>query len=91
MSELTRSTIGALAVAFVERASSLGYKGKQRDKAALDFFIGAIKLAELQGNTELYNHLGNVAALLIAIRGYSEVVRLSDAHINDKNLGKVAA
>lgn len=62
-----------LAKAFIKRATELGYKGKKRDDAALNYFVGAAVLAELQGNNILYQHLGRLAGFLIAIHGYAAV------------------
>lgn len=66
-----------LARRFIERAEELGYKGKKRDDAALDYFVGAAVLAELQGNKLLYEHLGRVALFVIAVRGYFGVKELA--------------
>lgn len=68
----------ALAAKFVERADLLGYKGKKRDDASLDFWTGAAALAEIEGNTELYELLGRQAALIVAVRGYFGVKQIAE-------------
>jgi hypothetical protein len=76
MAEVTRATIKALAKSFIERSTELGYKGKKRDSAALDYFIGAAKLLEIDGDEEAANYLGRLA-WLISIRGYKEVEEIA--------------
>lgn len=66
----------ALAEAFVERASQLDYKGKKRDDAALDYFVGAAISAKLKGDNGLHDHLGRVGLFIIAVRGYQGVLDL---------------
>lgn len=63
-------TTKALAKRFVERSESLELKGKKRDVAALDYFVGAATLADLSGDASLANHLGVVCALIISVRGF---------------------
>lgn len=62
-----------VAVDFVERAEALGLKGKKRDDAALDYFLGAAAIARAQDNKPLENHIGRVALLVIATRGFKGV------------------
>jgi hypothetical protein len=71
MAEVTRATIKALAKSFIERSTELGYKGKKRDGAALDYFVGAVAWAQHTGD-EATNWLSRIA-WLISVRGYSEV------------------
>lgn len=70
---------------FVRRSQALGYKGKKRNDAAIDFLAGAIAALEAlkanRGNqtvAELSNHLCAVTAMLIAPRGYAEVERMAE-------------
>lgn len=78
----------AVCKAFIERSEELGYKGKARDKAALDYIIGAAKALQLlhtvdqpafqfdtfQFDTikDASNHLAKIA-WVVSIRGYKEV------------------
>lgn len=66
-----------LARGFIERATELGYKGKKRDDAAMDYFTGATYAAQLAGDEDLRNYLVRMMALLISTRGYSEIVAMS--------------
>jgi folate-dependent phosphoribosylglycinamide formyltransferase PurN len=65
-----------LAEQFIERVDALGYKGKRRDDAALDFFCGAASAAEAL-DPGLTAHLTRVVVHLIAIRGYMAVLALA--------------
>lgn len=62
---------------FVERANALGLKGKRRDDAALDFFCGAAIGAQAANNIPLAQQIGNVAALIVAVRGAMAVIDLT--------------
>ena len=72
-SELAR----ALARSFIKRAEALGYKGKKRDDAALDYFCGAAVLASESGNASLATHLGALCALTISVYGFVAVSQLA--------------
>jgi hypothetical protein len=72
-----KEIIRALCLACVERAEALGYKGKRRDDFSLDYFASAAKTAELTGATILSAHIARIGVMLIATRGYVEVVRIS--------------
>jgi hypothetical protein len=65
-----------LAKRFIGRSEKLGYKGKARDKAALDFFCGALALAEAI-DTPLVGVLGN-NVFLISIRGFAHVKEMAE-------------
>jgi hypothetical protein len=62
---------------FIERADALQLRGKRRDDAALDYFVGAAAGAELAGNINLGKHLGTVALLIVSIRGYKAVEEMA--------------
>ena len=66
-----------LAAKFIERADALGYKGKKRDDAALDFFVGAGAVAAETGNAELAMHLTRVVVMIISVRGFFGVKELA--------------
>lgn len=56
-----------VALRFIERAEKLGYRGKRRDDAALDFFTGAhsaLATQEFGGMTGL-----ETAILAVSVRG----------------------
>lgn len=67
----------AIFAQFVSRSTAQGYKGKARDKAALEFVLGACAALTASGQTKEADHLELVAALLIATRGYSELATLA--------------
>lgn len=66
-----------LAQAFIERAVARNYRGKKRDDAALDFFIGATNLAQFTGDAALTQHLKTILVLIIAVRGFKGVEELA--------------
>lgn len=68
-----RRKVRAVAQRFADRATELGMKGKRRDAAALEFFVGATALAEASGDELMHQHLGRITALIIAIHGYAGV------------------
>jgi hypothetical protein len=70
------SRIQPIAAKCVERAAALHLKGKRRDDAALDFFVGAAAGAELAGDTALAPHIGMTAAMLVSVRGYLAIAEL---------------
>lgn len=67
-----------IALAFKARAEMLGYKGKKRDDAALDYITGAMVGLYLAGKPVEADHLGVVAAMVIAPRGFREVERMAE-------------
>lgn len=67
----------ALARRFIERSEALNYKGKRRDSAALDYFIGAASALELAGHHEVANHLKMASVLIIAPRGFFGIKELA--------------
>lgn len=70
--------IRAVCSTIVARAVALNLKGKKRDEMALNYFIGAIRMAEVLGNTDLQEHMTRIACFILAIRSpYDEAVRLS--------------
>jgi len=68
--------VQTIACKFVERSEALGYKGVKRDIAALDFFVGAASALRSAGHPES-EHVGSVAVMIIATRGYVEVKRIA--------------
>lgn len=82
-----KTTLHALAVAFVERSKTLEYKGKKRDAAVMDFFLGAALALELEGKQEVAEHIKRVTCWILAIKGYSEVELMARGHVEtyDKN------
>ena len=74
---MTQTSIKTIATRFIERAAALELKGKKRDDAALDYFVGAAAGAELAGDGKLAAQLGAVAVMIVAIRGYIGVAELA--------------
>jgi len=72
------ATTRALAKGFVERATAQGLKGKRRDDAVLDYFCGAYIALKAIGETDCAHHVGTITGLVLATRGYDEVVRLAN-------------
>lgn len=66
-------TAKLIAAKFIERATSLGYKGKARDNAALDFFCGAAAAQEIITG-EKTTLAG--ALFIVSVRGWLAVVDL---------------
>jgi hypothetical protein len=61
---------------FIERARQLNLKGKKREDAAMDYFVGAAKAMELYPtNEEDYKVLHGWVVLLLSTRGYAVVVQ----------------
>jgi hypothetical protein len=58
-----------IATKFSERSQSLGYKGKKRDDACLDFWAGAATMAVEAKHPEA-QAVVNTAVLVIAVRGF---------------------
>lgn len=75
MSATGNSTVKMLALKFKERSEALGYKGKKRDDAALDYFAGAATvLAEMK-----HEDANAVIVFMqwdLSIRGYLTLVKL---------------
>lgn len=53
-------------------------KGKKAADCALNMFAGAAHVAQICNSVELAKHITGVAVMLIATRGYSEVVRIAE-------------
>lgn len=70
--------IQKLAIRCKARAEALEYKGKARDRFALDYFVGAATAAEILGKQEEADWIARVTMMLIATRGYSEVVSIAN-------------
>ena len=56
-----------LAKRFIARAEALSWKGKKRDNAAVEYFVGATHGADLAGDTALAGHLRTLAVLVVAV------------------------
>lgn len=91
MTRITR-----LARAFRDRSEAIGLKGKKRDDAALEFFLGAAMGLHIEGHEDASQHVLRVASWLIATRGYSEIERICKEHESKKAedlaaIGKIEA
>lgn len=53
-------------------------KGKRAADAALNMFAGAAYCAQACNSPTLAEHITRVAVMLVATRGYSEVVRIAN-------------
>jgi hypothetical protein len=67
-----------LAKQFISRAEAQGLKGKARDRAAIEFFVGAsaLAVAEHGGNSKAWGAVSSWA-FLVSFRGYAEVEALA--------------
>lgn len=63
---------------FVERAENLGYKGKKRDDAVMDYFAGAAMMAKHLGHQEVHRQIGTSLAMIFSVRGYDEVKEIAE-------------
>ena len=77
---MTTSTLKHLCQQFVERSKTLEYKGKRRDDAVMDFFVGA--LSAMSPDHPDYEHVAAVTAMIFSVRGYSEVERIAKREEN---------
>lgn len=67
-----------LAQTFIKRAEERALKGRTRDKAAIEFYVGAAAyaLAEHGEDSKEWNAAG-LTAFLVASRGYAEVLDMA--------------
>lgn len=73
----SRAAITALCNQFIARSIAQGMKGKTRDRAALEFVLGAATLADCIGDKALYSPLAFLG-LMVAARGFEEVKRRAE-------------
>jgi hypothetical protein len=86
--EVTRHNVAKLlAAAFVDRVNRVGIKGKAaRDKAALEFFVGAAVAYNLAGQVELCEAVRVALSFSIAVRGYRAIEEMAgEPHQTAKN------
>ena len=60
----------------VERCDALGLKGKKADNEAVTYFCGVYTGLRLAGKEEDAAYIGRMVAIVIAVRGMSEVRRI---------------
>ena len=72
----TNDTIKNLAKAFVRRSNILGLKGKKRDVAAVEFFVGCCCALWEAGHKDA-EMLENTVYFFVAPRGYRAVTHLA--------------
>lgn len=65
--------IKTLAQVILRRCEAQGVKGRKRDEACLEFFVGAGALAAAQGQDDLASQIA-FATMLVATRGHRYVV-----------------
>jgi hypothetical protein len=68
-----------VAASFIARAKAQGMKGKARERAAIEFAVGAASAAnEMHGQkSPEWSQLSGLA-FLVAVRGYSEMERIAE-------------
>ena len=62
----------------VERMDWLQLKGKRRDDAAIHFFVGSAQGLAWAAQAEAAAHVAQWTSLVLAVRGYAEVLRLAN-------------
>jgi hypothetical protein len=72
-------TLLALCQSFHARAEALGMKGKRRDDATMEFFVGASQALAIAEHEHAPVVL-RVTALLIAMRGYRYIAETVKIH-----------
>jgi hypothetical protein len=65
--------IKAICHGFVERAEALNLKGKKRDDAAMDYFVGANRALVAMGHAEEASAIGTWTAFVLAHQGYRAI------------------
>lgn len=73
--------IKQLAARFVDRAALVPLNGVQRDKAAVEYFVGAQAVAEFTAQNSLATRLTKVTLFLIMTRGFAGVQELAAADV----------
>ncbi len=74
----TRQNIAAImARRFKQRSETMGHKGKKRDDAALEFFIGAAIALSVSGQNDLAEALTVAVSFDISFHGYTAIERLA--------------
>lgn len=66
-----------LCLGFITRSRGLSYRGKKRDDAAMDYLVGAAMALREVGLAEESDFIARNVALVISVRGYEEVERIS--------------
>jgi hypothetical protein len=72
----TPEWLKSLVISYKERSSSLAYRGKKKEDAAMDFMCGAAKAFELAGEAEKAQWLGRIIVFSLSLRGFSEMEKL---------------
>ena len=76
--ETTNQTLKTLCETFAKRSKELDYKGKRRDTMAMEFFIGALAAPGLANHADAFG-VRLFTVLLLATRGYSEIVKVAES------------
>lgn len=77
MSDAAKIKMRDLARYFVRRSAVQGWTGKTRDRNAVEFFVGAMVLSEINADQDMFNALGIFTGLVLCTRGFSEVEKLA--------------
>lgn len=67
-----------IARGIVSRIDAQGWKGKTRDKMALELWLGATIAVDASGNKPLSDNMGMIAAMLVAMRGYHYLLEAAE-------------
>lgn len=70
---------------FVKRSAALGLKGKARDRAAIEFLVGAAAFAVARFGEKSPEWCAlSSAAFMVSIRGYAELEHLANSPLTTK-------
>lgn len=79
-----RKTVRWICQQFVERSEALGYKGKRRDDAAIDYMVGAAQGCIAAGEKDVGESIGRIVYMSVSTRGYKEIQRLAAQVFDDE-------
>lgn len=79
--------VGKLCRMFVNRSDNLGFRGKARDRNALEFIVGAYASAALMGDTDMELQLDRLKNR-VSEEGFAAVL---EAYQNAINAGEIEA
>lgn len=71
------TTLQKLCNTFITRSRNLGYRGKKRDNALMDFMGGAAA-ALYEVNHPDADHVNTVTGMLFSVRGFAEAEKIAN-------------
>lgn len=77
-----RKNVRWLCQQFIERSNAIGYRGRRRDDAALDYLIGAAQAFKVAGHDWESEAIGRICYLDVATRGFKAVERVANLVID---------